>query len=180
MSHTQHKAGIPAKPLRDSARALSEKLATNRCVAGHAGETSGYELENIVKNTIDPLLREDIGQVEIKFSKDFNPQYEGGQILNLGDNTASGFGTHWTATFRATGALNKTLRDGVYFDSYGMYPPVNVELAGFDYTPLHLQSYELKENFCGQWCVLFLKYCYEDNLAGFYSKFNNLHRGWGV
>lgn len=149
-------------------------------IGGYNGETSGYELDKLIKSMIPVSKIDIVGDVEIKFSKDFNPQRDGGQILNLGDNTTSGFGSHWTATFRNSNSNNPSLKDGVYFDSYGMSPPVNVELAGFDYTPLHLQSYELKENFCGQWCVIFLKYCYEDNLVGFYSKFNNLHRGWGV
>lgn len=144
------------------------------------GETSGYELNLLINSNIPVEKLEEIGEVDIIWSKDFSSTKNGGQILNLGDNTPSGIGSHWVATFKNEKSKKKSLRDGVYFDSYGMYPPVNVELAGFDYTPLHFQSYEGKENFCGQWCVTFLKYCYNDAIEDFYAKFNNLHRGLGI
>lgn len=153
---------------------------STKLIGNLTGETSGYDLNNLINVSIPENKLNEIGRVEIKWSNEFKPGWNGGQILNLGDNTASGMGTHWVATFRNKDSLHQSLRDGVYFDSYGLYPPVTVELAGFDYTPLHLQSYELRENFCGQWCVVFLKYCYMDDLAGFYAKWRNLHRGWGV
>ncbi len=149
-------------------------------IAGLYGETSGYDLSKLINENIPQSVRNEIGDIDIIFSRSFNPDKNGGQILNLGDNTPSGIGTHWVATFKNINSNNPTLRDGVYFDSYGLYPPVNVELAGFDYTPLHLQSYTLRENFCGQWCVAFLSYCYKNELEEFYAKFNNLHRGLGI
>ena len=146
-------------------------------VAGLGGETSAYELNNLINAVIPLSQREDIGDVIIDFSNAFNPNRNGGYILNIGDNTPEGLGTHWTATFKNTNSKNQQVRDGVYFDSYGVLPPKKIADANFDYTTLHLQSYELREEFCGQWCVLFLKFCYEDNLAGFYSNFQNLALG---
>lgn len=143
-------------------------------VAKLSGETSAYELLNLINKIIPRSDIERVGNIVVDFSSSFNPNRNGGYILNLGDNTPEGIGTHWVATFKNTNSKNQQLRDGMYFDSYGILPPVNVAEAGFDYTTLHLQSYELKEEFCGQWCVLFLKFCYEDNLAGFYSNFQNL------
>lgn len=144
-------------------------------IADSPGETSKFDLEQILKKILN---KSDYEKVKIDWSSTFNKDFSGAQILNLGDNRALlGLeieGTHWVSTFKNINSSDQSLKDGVYFDSYGLLPPTNVELAGFDYTPIHLQSYALKENFCGQWCCLFLKYCFEDDLSGFYSKFNNL------
>lgn len=126
------------------------------------GNTSRNDLIEILKN-----MRLNTKKINIDWSKTFQSEFDGGQILNLGDQTKDEFGTHWVCTFRNKNSKNQMLRDGVYFDSFGLYIPENIEKSGFDYTPLQFQN--RLEEFCGQWCCYFLHFCFNDNIEGFYS-----------
>lgn len=85
-------------------------------------------------------------------------------ILNLDDST--GNGTHWTAWIKNG---NKKL----YFDSYGLAPPV--ELVEYLKRPVLYNTERLQPNgtvFCGHLCLYVLKKCESKN---FQHVINNLY-----
>jgi len=86
---------------------------------------------------------------------------KGFYIVNL-DN-AGGGGTHWTALY-FDGKLN------IYFDSFGVAPPKNIErlLGNFIYNTEQIQ--DLNSELCGYYCVLFVKYLYHSRSK--YYRFN--------
>lgn len=77
-------------------------------------------------------------------------------ILNL-DNS-KGNGTHWTAWI-------KNGNEKLYFDSYGLAPPV--ELVEYLKKPVYYNSERIQpdgEVFCGHLCLYVLKKCESENL----------------
>lgn len=85
-------------------------------------------------------------------------------ILNL-DNS-QGNGTHWTAYIKKG---NKKL----YFDSYGLAPPV--ELVKYLKDPVYYNSERIQpdgEVFCGHLCLYVLKKCEHED---FQQVINSLH-----
>lgn len=77
-------------------------------------------------------------------------------ILNL-DNS-QGNGTHWTAWI-------KNGNEKLYFDSYGLAPPV--ELVEYLKNPVYYSSERIQpdgEVFCGHLCLYVLKKCESENL----------------
>lgn len=110
--------------------------------------TTKSDLENI-------LHRFGINDCKISWLENYDPSYQGPQILNMG-NTDIG-GTHWVATYQDK-----------YFDSFALPPPPN--LAHLQWTPLQFQ--DIDEGRCGQWCVLWVYYAKKNNLDYFYDEFN--------
>jgi len=92
--------------------------------------------------------------VKISWLKDYDSNYSGPQILNLGNNTIGG--THWVA-----------IDNNFYFDSFGITPPPQLE--HLQYTPLHIQN--INFGFCGNYCLLWLYYSKMDELDQFYNLF---------
>ena len=82
-------------------------------------------------------------------------------IVNLddeGDNPPGNAGTHWVAYF-----IDGTRK--IYFDSYGLEPPVEVEryLKHFDEDPVLMQTQQLQgtdESICGHLCLYVLFHLY--------------------
>ena len=76
-------------------------------------------------------------------------------ILNLCDS--KGRGTHWTAWI-------KNGNEKLYFDSYGLAPPV--ELVDYLKDPVYYNSERIQpdgEVFCGHLCLYVLKKCESKN-----------------
>ena len=76
-------------------------------------------------------------------------------ILNLCDS--SGNGTHWTAWI-------KNGNEKLYFDSYGLAPPI--ELVKYLKDPVYYNSERIQpdgEVFCGHLCLYILKKCESEN-----------------
>ena len=76
-------------------------------------------------------------------------------ILNLCDSKGSG--THWTAWI-------KNGNEKLYFDSYGLAPPV--ELVDYLKDPVYYNSERIQpdgEVFCGHLCLYVLKKCESKN-----------------
>jgi len=99
--------------------------------------------------------------------KDYNEDLKKGfYIVNLDD--VGGSGTHWTALY-FDGKLN------IYFDSFGVKPPTNIErlLGNFIYNKEHIQ--DLNSDLCGYYCILFIKYLYHSRSKYYrFSEFVNL------
>jgi hypothetical protein len=86
-------------------------------------------------------------------------------ILNLCDS--QGTGTHWTAWF-------KNANERLYFDSYGLAPPV--ELAEYLIRPVLYNSERIQPDgavFCGNLCLYILKKL--DDGCNFQEVINNLY-----
>jgi hypothetical protein len=80
-----------------------------------------------------------------------SPKKEECGILNLCDSR--GNGTHWTAWI-------KNGHEKLYFDSYGLAPPV--ELVSYIRNPVYYNSERVQtdgEVFCGHLCLYILKQC---------------------
>jgi hypothetical protein len=85
-------------------------------------------------------------------------------ILNLDDS--QGNGTHWTAWI-------KNDNEKLYFDSFGLAPPV--ELVKYLKDPVYYNSERIQpsgEVFCGHLCLYVLKKCESEN---FQQVINNLY-----
>ena len=89
------------------------------------------------------------------FSKDLLPKHciPGGYIINL-QNHDEGHGSHWVAlAVRADSAL--------YFDSFGMPPPLQViRFVRDDYTLVYNKQdiQNIDSGVCGSYCLAFLYY----------------------
>jgi hypothetical protein len=86
-------------------------------------------------------------------------------ILNLDDS--QGLGTHWTAWI-------KNGNEKLYFDSYGLAPPV--ELVAYLKNPVYYNSERIQpdgEVFCGHLCLYILKKL--DDGCNFQEVINNLY-----
>lgn len=89
------------------------------------------------------------------FSKDLLPKQciPGGYIINL-QNHDAGHGTHWTClAVRGDSAL--------YFDSFGMPPPLQViRFVRDDYTLVYNKQdiQNIDSGVCGSYCLAFLYY----------------------
>lgn len=89
------------------------------------------------------------------FSKDQLPSKptNGNYIINLED-ADDGNGTHWTAF---TIIENKYV---CYFDSFGFMPPKQVLKYLYSYKPYgynNRQIQDVKSDYCGYYCIAFLK-----------------------
>lgn len=91
------------------------------------------------------------------FSKDQLPPFakEGGYIINLQDSD-DGPGTHWTAFFIER-RRNASSPQSVYFDSFGVIPPLSVQrfLRGkYYFSEKHIQN--IRSEICGYYVLYFL------------------------
>lgn len=108
------------------------------------------------KSDLEKILNKfKITDCKISWLKDYDPNYRGPQILNMGNPNIGG--SHWV------GAYN-----GKYFDSFGIIPPPN--LTHLEWTPLQIQ--DIDEGRCGQWVVLWIYYVKKNDLPEFYSMFD--------
>jgi hypothetical protein len=86
-------------------------------------------------------------------------------ILNL--DATSGGGTHWVAWY-------KTGKTKLYFDSFGVQPPV--EILEYLKSPIHYNTEEIQPRdqvFCGHLCLYVLKHL--SNGEGFQDIINTLY-----
>ena len=100
-------------------------------------------------------------------------------IINLAPSTSAG--THWVALYLPSGSG----RQAVYFDSFGMIPPLEVikliRNSGHSaYLCNDKQIQDVRSGFCGEYCLAFLKYMNtpgssQQNLKQFLSKFRKLN-----
>ena len=86
------------------------------------------------------------------------PPQSGGYIINLADDKSSeGFqnqGTHWVAVYVEG-------KHTVYFDSFGLPPPANIQLWLKHLQPIYYSSVQIQNErggFCGLYCLYFLYY----------------------
>ena len=84
---------------------------------------------------------------------------DGNYIINMDNST--GIGTHWTAFL-----INKN--KGIYFDSFGCFPPQNVidfvkqkSNIRFGYNNFIMQDLESEK--CGFYCIAFLLFLNQSN-----------------
>ncbi len=104
-----------------------------------------------------------------KLIKGENPNY----IINLA--SAGQEGTHWVALYLGDNAY--------YFDSFGQVPPLEVldliDQCGYpEYFINAKQIQDIRSGFCGEYCVLFLKYMNARNGTEMqrFSRFQNKFR----
>ena len=114
---------------------------------GKLKELSDIDIKQICINIGLPLVG--------VFSKDQIPKKfkDGNYIINLQDHD-KGEGTHWTCCVNSKG--NK---ENIYFDSFGVIPPQEVEDAmskqGYAWNSKQIQSYNSVA--CGWYCLVVLK-----------------------
>ena len=101
----------------------------------------------------------DIRDLKICWLSEYDNNYKGPQIINLGSSSVDQTGTHWVCSFM-----------GSYFDSFGMPPPLNLD--HLSWTPLQLQ--DRTEGRCGQWCLMFILFSKKNELDRFYTLFKPL------
>lgn len=116
------------------------------------GMTTKSQLEFLAKKlNIQPL--------RICWLKDFDPYYKEAQIINLGSPSIGG--THWVCTY-----------NNMYFDSFGLIPPPEIEEVGYQWVPLQKQNHNYGH--CGSYCILWLYYAKLGELDQFYNMFETL------
>lgn len=85
--------------------------------------------------------------------KDITP-LPGGYIINMQDSV-DGNGTHWVAVYNP-----RNYNDSLYFDSFGIDPPVAIIEFMQKYSPNMIASdkeiQNINSGFCGQYCLYFL------------------------
>ncbi len=113
----------------------------------NAGTTDKEDLKILAKKL-------GIDNIKINWLKDYDKNYKGPQILNLGNPTIGG--SHWIATY-----------SGKYFDPFGIIPPP--KLSHLEWIPLQIQS--IKSGHCGQYAMLWLYYMIKDEEDQFYNMF---------
>lgn len=113
------------------------------------GNTTRDELLTLAK-----LMK--INDLKVGWLSDYDPNYNGPQILNLGSNIGYE-GTHWVCAYQ-----------NEYFDSFGLAPPN--ELSHLNWTPLQIQK--IDEEYCGQYCLMFIHYKKINEIDKFYNHFN--------
>jgi hypothetical protein len=96
-----------------------------------------------------------LDNVKINWLKDVDPLDTGMNIINIGNPSIGG--THWIATY-----------NGRYFDSFGLVPPE--KLNRLEWTPLQIQ--DIREGYCGNYCLLWLYYNKIGELDQFYNLFD--------
>ena len=92
-----------------------------------------------------------INQIVMKDEFPKNPKV-GFYIINLQSST-EGNGTHWTCFYYYPSM-------SIYFDSFGEYPPVEVEekINKYIYNSRDLQNYN--DTSCGFFCISFIVFLY--------------------
>lgn len=101
-----------------------------------------------------------IRNLRISWASDYDKNYKGPQILNLG-NRSNG-GTHWVAVF-----------NDHYFDSLGLPPPSISDLHNKQYTDIDIQP--SMQGHCGQYCLLWIRHMMDNDMGDFYKLFNGLN-----
>lgn len=109
-------------------------------------ETSGEDLETLARRLNIPI--------RVTWKDDYDPKFQGGQVLNMGNESIGG--THWVATYRDK-----------YFDPFGMPPPP--KLIHLQWMPLDIQDQDFGH--CGQYSVYWIYFAMKDELDQFYSLF---------
>lgn len=86
------------------------------------------------------------------------PSVQGAYIINMQDDRDSNgnynFGSHWVCFYIEKGKA-------VYFDSFGLMPPADVQLFLKNVRPMIISSKQiqnLKSGHCGSYCLSFLHY----------------------
>jgi hypothetical protein len=104
--------------------------------------------------------------------KNLTPR-SGGYIVNLDDST--GGGTHWVCLW-----LEKKGKPSAYFDSFGIAPPIAImnfarrHKSRLIYSEKKIQH--LNGGYCGQYCLLFLRWMNRVKPPQLYDKYINFLR----
>lgn len=94
--------------------------------------------------------------------KDRIPQnIEGWNIINMDNH--NGNGTHWVCFYKNT--INN---DNIYWDSFGILPPVIIDDILHPYKYNHKDVQYLDSSSCGWWCIFCIWFC---------SKYDNKQEG---
>lgn len=103
-------------------------------------------------------LRIPLRAVVTKDRLGMEPLQNGGYVINLQDDyRVDGYdqqGTHWVAFWVENGK-------SVYFNSFGLAPPAEVQLFLWKYRPILYNSSQIQNiqsGWCGVYCLAFLKY----------------------
>jgi hypothetical protein len=151
------------------------KRASKRAIADSNQRLPKSAISHIYEKNINDLLRSDrttiedlyqlgkkmnIPDLRVYWLSDYDKNYQGPQILNLGSSSLDREGTHWVCAYR-----------GNYFDSFGIPPPP--ALKHLDWVPL--QKQDISEGRCGQWCLMFIWYMNHGELDKFYKTFKTLN-----
>lgn len=86
---------------------------------------------------------------------------EGWNIINMDNHT--GQGTHWICFYK-----NNDSNDNIFWDSFGVVPPVEIDDLLHPYTYNHKDVQYLDSSSCGWWCIFCIWFC---------SKYNNKTEG---
>ena len=118
--------------------------------------TSNSDLSNIIKNINIKNFNGVYPKDQLK-----KPLKNGFYIINL-DNSG-GSGTHWTTLYKINDGLS------LYYDSFGFYPPEEIEdlLHKYEYNKKQIQ--DIDSTSCGFYCVAFIKFMHnkQDKLKSF-------------
>ena len=103
-------------------------------------------------------LRIPLRAVTTKDRLGMEPLQQGGYIINLQDDyRADGVdqtGSHWVAFYIENGK-------SVYFNSFGLAPPADIQLFLWKLKPIvynHVQIQNMQSGWCGIYCLAFLRY----------------------
>lgn len=96
------------------------------------------------------------------YPKDKIPEnVQGWNIINLDNH--NGEGTHWTCFYKDI-ENNKN----IFWDSFGVLPPVSIDDILYPYTYNHKDVQNLNSSSCGWWCIFCIYFCskYDDKQEG--------------
>lgn len=100
----------------------------------------------------------------------------GGYIINMQDSI-DGNGTHWISVY-----FPKNKKNSLYFDSFGLAPPIAIIKFMLKYSPNIITSDEEIQNinsgFCGQYCLYFLHQMFH-NKGSMMNKYNRFIKIFG-
>jgi len=109
-------------------------------------ELSNFDIDEIVRKS-------KINNYYGCYSKDVLPSKmdNGYYIINLADDDQGG--SHWTCLYKYDDDLN------IYYDSFGFYPPYDVEQKLKGYVLMNNQQIQdITDTSCGYYCIAFMKY----------------------
>jgi hypothetical protein len=134
--------------------------------------TTSFELQEACKELKIPLR-----SIAFKDQLARLTPVQGAYIINMANSGSAG--THWIALWNYRDRQNKS--QSIYFDSFGLPPPIEVTQFAKRYGDLHVvantrQLQPTDEGFCGQFCLLFLYYVQLNRLTEFYHAFCNVRR----
>lgn len=139
-----------SKLIKRSLESLTIKLyQKNTHALLRADETSNLDLLQIAAE-----MR--IESLKVDWLQNYDPSYDGAQILNLGSSSKEREGTHWVAAYR-----------GKYFDSFGLPPPP--QLKHLEWVPIQEQSVD--QGRCGQWCLIWIWHMQHNEMDKFYTSY---------